>query len=221
MSRRVAPPWVAPVVLMVAVLLGLIVAGGRVGWRNLFLTADQRGQALMERDRPGEAAAAFRDPLRRGVALFRAGEFKLAAQVFGGLDISEGAFDQGNALIMLGKYEDAVKRYDRALQLRPDWPDATANRELARIRAERVRQQGGETGNTDSKPDEVVFDKTKKGGTDTTVEGERKPLSDDAVRAMWLRRVQTKPADFLRVKFAYQLQSASRQEPSRQPETKP
>ena len=32
------------------------------------------------------------------------------------------------------------------------------------------------------------------------------PLSDDQLRALWLRRVQTKPADFLRAKFAYQLQ---------------
>jgi len=30
-------------------------------------------------------------------------------------------------------------------------------------------------------------------------------LSDRALQAMWLRRIQTKPADFLRAKFAYQL----------------
>ncbi len=32
-------------------------------------------------------------------------------------------------------------------------------------------------------------------------------MSDEAVRALWLKRVQTRPADFLRVKFAYQLQN--------------
>jgi Ca-activated chloride channel family protein len=30
-------------------------------------------------------------------------------------------------------------------------------------------------------------------------------LSDDELKALWLRRVETKPADFLRAKFAYQL----------------
>lgn len=30
-------------------------------------------------------------------------------------------------------------------------------------------------------------------------------MSDEAVRALWLKRVQTRPADFLRAKFAYQL----------------
>jgi Ca-activated chloride channel family protein len=29
-------------------------------------------------------------------------------------------------------------------------------------------------------------------------------LSNEQVQALWLRRVQTKPADFLRAKFAYQ-----------------
>ena len=40
-------------------------------------------------------------------------------------------------------------------------------------------------------------------GGEETVEGAVK-LSDAELRAMWLRRVQTRPADFLRAKFAYQ-----------------
>ena len=32
-------------------------------------------------------------------------------------------------------------------------------------------------------------------------------MSDEQVRALWLKRVQTQPADFLRAKFAYQLQA--------------
>lgn len=184
--------------------LALLVAWYQLGFRDLWLTPDQRGRLLMSGNHPADAAQAFRDPPWRGVALFRAGEFKDAAQSFAARDTAEGAFDQGNALVMLGQYDDAVKRYDRALALRPDWQAALTNREIARIRGERKKLQGGETGNTDNKPDEIVFDKTKKGGEDSTVEGE-KPMSDEAVRALWLKRVQTKPADFLRAKFAYQL----------------
>ncbi|MGO4171227.1 tetratricopeptide repeat protein [Bosea sp. TAF32] len=187
-------------------ILALSAAAYRIGWRDLWLTPDQRGRLLMSRSRPADAAKAFRDPLWRGVALFRAGEFKEAAQAFAARDTAEGAFDQGNALVMLGQYDDAMKRYDRALALRPGWSAAVNNREIARIRGERKKMEGGETGNTDDKPDEIVFDKTKKGGEDSTVEGE-KPMSDEQVRALWLKRVQTQPADFLRAKFAYQLQS--------------
>ena len=190
------------------VVLALAVAAHEVGWRNLLLTPDQRGRMLLGEGRAGEAAEAFRDPGWRGAALFRAGDFKGAAQVFGGLDTAEGAYDQGNALVMLGKYSEAVGRYDRALALRPDFADAMANRDIARIRAERMKAEGGVTDDTESAPDQIVYDKTQKGGEDTSVEGASQPMSDEAVRAMWLRGVETRPADFLKVKFAYQLQGA-------------
>lgn len=193
-------------IIVLAAGAALLGAAFKLGWHDLWLRPDQHGRLLMRQNRPVEAARAFRDPLWRGVALFRAGAFKEAAQAFAARDTAEAAFDQGNALVMLGQYDDARKRYDRALALRSGWPAAVNNREIARIRAERKKTQGGETGNTDTKADEIVFDKSKKGGEDATVEGQ-KPMSDDQVRALWLKRVQTQPADFLRAKFAYQLQA--------------
>lgn len=188
-------------------------AGYRLGWDGLWLSPDQRGRVLMHEARPAKAARAFRDPLWRGVALFRAGAFKEAAQAFAARDSAEAAFNQGNALVMLGQYDDALKRYDRALALRPGWQAALGNREIARIRSERNKTPGGEPGNTDDAPDAVVFDKTKKSGEDTIVEGD-KPMSDDQVRELWLKRVQTQPADFLRARFSYEL-SATATEASR------
>lgn len=190
--------------LMFLAALALLVAGSWLGFRDLWLSPDQRGRLLLQRGQAAEAAQAFRDPLWRGIALFRAGDFKGAAQAFAARDIAEAAFDQGNALVMLGQYDEALKRFDRSLALRPGWPEALRNREIARIRAERRKTEGGETSQTDSRPDEVVFDKTKPGGEDTTVQAAM-PMSDEAVRALWLKRVQTSPADFLRAKFAYQL----------------
>ena len=49
-----------------------------------------------------------------------------------------------------------------------------------------------------------MFVMTMPGGEDSTVQAAM-PMSDEAVRALWLKRVQTRPADFLRAKFAYQL----------------
>ncbi|MGO4664925.1 tetratricopeptide repeat protein [Bosea sp. 2YAB26] len=198
----------APYALIAAVaVLLLALLAQRIGWPNLFLTPDQRGRILLDNGRPADAANAFRNPIWRGVALFRAGDFKSAAQAFAAVDSAESAYDQGNALIMLGQYDDAMQRYDRALTFRPGWPEAVTNREIARIRGERKKAEGGVNDNTESKPDEIVFDKTKKGGEDTTIEDPAQAMSDEAVRSLWLKRVQTRPADFLRVKFSYQLQS--------------
>jgi Ca-activated chloride channel family protein len=194
--------------LFLALILALAVAGFHAGWRNLFLTPDQRGEWLMDRAQYDKAAQSFLDPMQRGVALFRAGKFKEAAALFGGLDTPEAAYDQGNALVMLGKYDQAVTRYDRALALRPDWPEAQANREIARLRAERMKMQGGDESGGEVAPDEIVFDKTK---TDNQKPADEAPaegaeMNDEAIRASWLKRVQTRPADFLRARFAYQLQ---------------
>jgi Ca-activated chloride channel family protein len=199
-SRHLSPY----AILALFAALALLAAGHQLGFRELWLTSDQRGRLLLHWNRPAEAAQAFRAPLWRGVSLFRAGDFKGAAQAFAARDTADGFFDQGNALVMLGQYDDALKRFDKALTLRPGWPEAVRNREIARIRAERRKTEGGETSQTDSRPDQVVFDKTKPGGEDTTVQAAM-PMSDEAVRALWLKRVQTRPADFLRAKFAYQL----------------
>jgi Ca-activated chloride channel homolog len=192
-----------------ATLLGLAGLGLSFGWRDLLLTPDQRGLWGMRQGRYADAAEAFADPMWRGVALFRAGQFKEAAQALSGLDTAEAAYDQGNALVLLGRYDDAVARYGRALALRPGWPEAEANRTLARLRADRLRTTGGDTGDTDSRPDEVVFDPNKpknpEGRDEPAAGGD--PMSDEAVRALWLRGVRTRPADFLRAKFIYQLQS--------------
>lgn len=203
---RVWKRW-RPYALVAAVACGaLVIAGVSAGWRNLFLTPDQQGRLLLERGQTAAAGDAFRDPLWRGVALFRTSDFKAAAQTFATVDTAEGAYNQGNALIMLGQYDDAFARYDRALALRPGWLDALVNRDIARIRSARKKVEGGVTDDTESSPDQIVYDKAKKGGEDTTVQNAG-AMSDSMVRAMWLKQVQTKPADFLRVRFAYQLQA--------------
>jgi Ca-activated chloride channel family protein len=176
-----------------------------IGWQDLWSTPDQRGQRLMEAGRYAEAAAQFADPMWRGVAQFRAGDFKTAAETFGGMDTADAAYDQGTALIMLGKYDDAIQRFDRALALRPGWADAQANRTLATVRAAKVKQTGGDTGDQEQTADQIVYDKTKKGGLDTKIDGAA-VMSDQSVRAMWLKRIEPRPAEFLRSRFLFQLE---------------
>jgi Ca-activated chloride channel family protein len=194
--------------MVAAVTAGaLLVATWMCGWQYLWSTPDQRGHRLMAEGRYADAAAAFADPMWQGIARFRAGDFKTAGQVFGGLDTAASAYDQGNALVMQGKYDEAVGRYDRALALRPGWADAEANRTLARLRGERLQNQGGDLGDQREGADKIVYDRDGKRQDGQSTEVAGAPMSDEAVRALWLKRVQTQPADFLRSRFAWQLQS--------------
>lgn len=182
----------------------VLVMIGAMTWTGLWLTPDQQGQQLMNQGNYQAAAQTFKDPMRIGVAWFRAGEFEKAEQVFARVTTPEAEFNRGNCLVMRGKYDAAIERFDRALELRPGWSDAQINREIAVVRAQRTKQEGGDMGDQQIGADEIVFDKNKKSGEQDTETEETQPLTDSAMQAMWLRRVQTKPADFLKAKFAYQ-----------------
>jgi Ca-activated chloride channel family protein len=194
-----------------SLILPLILLGN-VTWMGLWLTPDQQGQRYMDRGEFEQAANSFRDPTRQGVAWFRAGEFEKAEQAFARVASADAEFNRGNCLIMMGKYDQAVERFDRSLELRPDWEDAIINREIAVARAERTKQEGGEMGDQKIGADEIKFDKKKSGGEETETEA-KAPLSSKEMQAMWLRRVQTKPADFLKAKFSYQLTFADQPTP--------
>jgi Ca-activated chloride channel family protein len=185
--------------------LSLLVATVGLTWSGLWFTPDQQGQRRMKRGDFLAAAETFRDPMWQGVAWFRGGEFARAEQAFARVATPEAEFNRGNCLVMLGKYEAAVARYERALELRADWEDARVNRDIAAARARLVERRGEDMGDQKLGADDITFDKGKKrGGQETQVEDEP-TLSEAEVQALWLRRVQTKPADFLKAKFAYQL----------------
>ncbi len=176
-----------------------------ITWAGLWLTPDQQGARHFERGEFNAAAQAFLDPMWQGAAWYRAGEFEKAAQAFARRDTVDAHYNQGNAWLLRGKYEAAIASYDRALAERPDWKEARENRELAAARAKQVERQGGDMGDQKIGADEIVFDnKAKKNeGQETQIAGEQ-AVTDASVQALWLRRVQTKPADFLKAKFAYQ-----------------
>ena len=192
---------------IVFVCVGAIAAGvialatGSVSVR----TPDQQGYRDYEQGDFEEATAKFSDPMWKGVALFKQGEFKQAAGVFAGFDTAESAFNRGNALLMQGQYTDAAESYARALELRPEWSDAITNRDIALGRAAILKQEGGDMTGGMLEADEIVFttgESPPSAGEEQTDGGQ--PMSDAEINAVWLRQVQTKPADFLAAKFAYQ-----------------
>lgn len=193
-----------------AMTVVLIVVAAVAGFRlrgDFLLTADQRGQRLLEREEFDAAAQVFEDPFRRAVALSLAGDFKRSASLFSTIPGPEAAYNQANMLVMQGNYESAVSRYDRALALKPDWLPAVTNRAIAAGRAARLITVGGEMTGGKLGADEIVFDQSSSPSNSSkdneeTVVGDT--LSDSELQAIWLRQVQTTPREFLKSKFAFQ-----------------
>lgn len=236
---RDAGPWVALLLVPVALLyarrgflpvmaLGLSLAAppaqaqqGDLGWFwRLWLTSDQRAQLLLDRGEAARAAALFTDPVRRGIALYRAGDFEGAAAAFALSGTPEAQYDRGNALMMRPQgWNEAIPAYDQALRLRPGFPEARDNRAIAE--AFRRRQQEAEAqreaNQTDDPfarppdPSQVVTDQPpqpERPRTPASPNHMQQGLTDDQIQSMWMRRVGGTPADFLRQRFARQAEAA-------------
>lgn len=168
-------------------------------------TPDQKAYRLFEQKEYQLAAESFTDPMWKGVALFKQGKFEDAADVFSGFDTAEGAFNHGNALVMRGQYTQAAERYARAIELRPEWQAAVINRDIALARAKMLEKQGSDMTGGQLEADEFVFsDKKRPPATGQEPFEAQQEMTDTELQAVWLRQVHTKPADFLRSKFAYQ-----------------
>lgn len=194
---------------------GVLGAGALIGFAwgswavpGFWESPSRKGDRLMAGERYAEAAETYREAWQIGTAQYRNGDFKEAAQTFARVPGAVGAFDRGNALLMHGAYEEAMDSYDRALGFRPGWQDAIDNKALAAARKKVIDDAGANRDQESAEaydPDEVTVDQNQgddKQGEPTQMNGD--PMSDEALRASWLRRVQTTPADFLRAKFAYQ-----------------
>ena len=200
------PAWCA--LLFVLALLCTNSAAGDFRFAGLWRTPDQQGQQLFEQGRYTEAAERFTDPLRRGAALYRAGDFEAAAAAFARVDSAEAALNRGNALVLLGRYEAAILAFQRALQLRPDWAAAKTNLAITEARLAAIAPPEDDAGGTGGKlgADEIVMDSSgRAAGAQEEQAVQGGAASDAELRAMWLRRVQTSPADFLKVRFSLQL----------------
>jgi Ca-activated chloride channel family protein len=199
-----------PMMLTVLVFLCHTPSVMALEWSNLWLTPDQQGQRLMDQGKFRQAADKFTTPERIGSALFQAGEFESAASVFGRSASAEAAYNRGNAHIMLGDYDAAIEAYQMALSKQPGWPAADQNLQIAKLRKQALAPPEDDYGGTGGmlEADEIVFDQSgrvNKSSSEEVIDAADQQLGEDEMRAMWLRKVETRPADFLAARFNYQL----------------
>ncbi|MCB1485997.1 MAG: VWA domain-containing protein [Bauldia sp.] len=177
-------------------------ADGIADW---FFTPDQQGQRAYDRKDFGRAAELFVDPMWRGYALYRDGQYEQATEVLGRVETAEAAFVQGMAYIKSRRYRDGVRAFETALTRDPDYPGAAANLEVARQiveHVERVREQEDTGEELGIGADEIVFDNEANRGADTRIEAEPSDAPGLMTAEQWMNTVDTRTGDFLRYRFA-------------------
>ena len=174
---------------------------------NLWFTPDQQGRYYFERGKYTAAAERFQDPLWKGIAYYRSKNFDAAVEQFARVDSSGGYFDLGDAYAHLGQLDQAVVSYEEALRRKPEYVSARENRDLIQSLIQKKKSKEKEEEPPEGKeptynPDEVKFDEKGKKGKKREID--QAELSAEQIQQVWMRRLQTTPSDFLRLKFAAQ-----------------
>ena len=208
-------------ILIVLVLIVSPTSASAADFLDWWLTPDQQGRFYFERGEYQKAARAFEQPEWKAIAFYNAGDFANAAALFATLESPQGYFSLGNALAKQEKLEPALNAYQRALDLKPDFPEAKFNLDWVSGLLELAQKEYDDAGGTGGKlgADRIVFDERgAKGQGEMSAQQvqAQQGLSDEELRDMWMRRVQTTPGDFLRFKFAYQLQIGNSAPPAEQ-----
>ncbi|KTC91591.1 tetratricopeptide repeat protein [Fluoribacter dumoffii] len=120
-------------------------------WQDLWSTSDQQGRDLMAKNQFEQAKETFTRNDWAATAAYRAGDYQKAAEIYQALKNETGYYNQGNALAHMGKYEEAIKAYDKALALNSQNQDAIYNRKLVEelLKKDQEKKQNKDQQNKD------------------------------------------------------------------------
>lgn len=124
-------------------------------WDNVWKTPDQQAMQAYQSQDYANAAKQFESPQWRGSAQYKAGDYEQALKTFEQDSSAQGLYNQGNALMQLGKPDKAKERYQAALEKQADFPAAKANLELAE---KQLKEQQKQQGKNDQQGDQQSGD---------------------------------------------------------------
>ncbi len=188
---------------------------------NLWFTPDQQGRYHFEKGDYKSAAERFQDPLWKGIAYYRSKNFEAAVEQFSRVDTAEGYFNLGDALAHLGQLEQALVNYEEVLRRKPNDIAARENRDLVQSMIQKKKTKEKEEEPPEGQeptynPDEIKFDEKGKKGKKGEID--QAELSAEQIQQVWMRRLQTTPSDFLRLKFAAQVEESKTPRPQGKPQ---
>ncbi|MGB5440560.1 MAG: tetratricopeptide repeat protein, partial [Gammaproteobacteria bacterium] len=111
------------------------------GWDDLWLRTDQQAAKALQQQHYEEAARLAEDPLLRGSAEYKQGNYQKALESFSKAPGADAAYNRGNALASLGNYQQAIAAYDEALKAQPGMDDAAANKAAVEALLQQQQQQ--------------------------------------------------------------------------------
>lgn len=165
--------WLLALPLVMTITLGNLPQPAMAsGWDDLWQRHDQQAAQALQAGDAARAQQLAEAPLLRGEAAYRAGDYTDALNAFGASDTAQGNYNSGNALAQLGRYQDAIAAYDKALSKNPTMTDASHNKQEIEKLLKQQQQQQAE--NKDNKKDGGGKDKNDQQQADKQNGGDSK-----------------------------------------------
>ncbi|MBT8118933.1 MAG: VWA domain-containing protein [Gammaproteobacteria bacterium] len=109
---------------------------------HLWSSPDQKAMKAFRNGDKETAAREFTRPDWKASAYYRNGDYESAIETLQNTQSSDGFYNKANALVKLGRFEEAIEAYDRALELDESNADAEYNRE--QVKQALQQQQGSQ-----------------------------------------------------------------------------
>jgi len=113
-------------------------------WDELWKNRDQLGQAALQQGDNTRAAELFNNPEWKAAAEYKASNYEQAIKQLNNINTADAHYNRGNALAKSGQLDEAIKAYNRAIELQTDHEDAKYNKDLVEKAKQQNEQQSSD-----------------------------------------------------------------------------
>lgn len=117
------------VIYSLLIILTLSSCGEKSNFTDLWVSNDFQAQTHYGKGEYEQAGELYEDPLRKGVAWYKAGDYQRAVEAFEQDTTAMGAYNLGLAYYQNGDYAAAANAFGRAVELDPDLEGAKRNQD--------------------------------------------------------------------------------------------
>ncbi|MBT3136115.1 VWA domain-containing protein [Alteromonas sp. ALT199] len=110
-------------------------------WQRPFMNDNQEALNSFQRGKYKDAVNQFNDDTWKASSLYKSGDYEGALSAYKSIPGPESLYNQGNALAKLGKLDEAIEKYDQALNEAPDFEDAQTNKKIVEDLLNQQQQQ--------------------------------------------------------------------------------
>ena len=123
-------------------------------WQKPFMNDNQEALNKYQRGKYKDAVSQFNSEAWKASSLFKSGDYEGALNAYKNIPGAESLYNQGNALAKLGKLEEAIEKYEQALDEAPEFEDAKINKKVVEDLLKQQQQQDQQQNRSENSSDD-------------------------------------------------------------------